>query len=71
MSGGTVSETSPIRWVELRVHGVSGTPPYVSLEVDQNAPLDQVAGDARSQFFRRRDEDVAGDASGRVLEAFQ
>lgn len=37
------------RWVELRVHGVSGTPPEALLA---HPHVKQVAGDAYSRFFR-------------------
>jgi hypothetical protein len=36
-------------WVELRIHGVSGTPPESMLE---SAQVRQVAGDAWGRFFR-------------------
>ena len=36
-------------WVELRIHGVSGTPPESMLE---SAHVRQVAGDAWGRFFR-------------------
>src|SRR3954454_12878333 len=40
------------RWVELRIHGVSGTPPEVMLESEH---VQQVAGDAWGRFFRPQD----------------
>ncbi|MGY1809750.1 hypothetical protein ACI8AF_20480 [Blastococcus sp. SYSU D00669] len=56
-------------WVELRVHGVSGTPPDYMLGSAHTA---QVAGDDRSRCFRPTDsrgrEVPAPD--GHVLEAF-
>ncbi|HEX4472278.1 MAG TPA: hypothetical protein VH085_09930 [Nocardioides sp.] len=36
-------------WVELRIHGVSGTPPEVMLESEH---VQQVAGDSWGRFFR-------------------
>jgi len=36
-------------WVELRIHGVSGTPPEVMLE---SSHVRQVAGDSWGRFFR-------------------
>ena len=36
-------------WVELRIHGVSGTPPEVMLE---SRHVRQVAGDSWGRFFR-------------------
>src|SRR5687768_16562378 len=56
-------------WVELRVHGVSGTPPDYMLS---SAHTSQVAGDDRSRCFRPTDaygrEERAPD--GHLLEAF-
>src|ERR671927_161061 len=56
-------------WVELRVHGVSGTPPESLLA---SATVRQVAGDDRSRSFRPTDapgiEVPAPD--GHLLEAF-
>jgi hypothetical protein len=46
------TDASSVPWVELRVHGVSGTPPEDML----NRPLvKQVDGDSRSRFFRATD----------------
>jgi hypothetical protein len=56
-------------WIELRVHGVSGTPPESSLLCDH---VVQVAGDSRGQFFRPADSwrrPVPG-TSGQYLEAY-
>ncbi|NEK58825.1 hypothetical protein GCU56_13205 [Geodermatophilus sabuli] len=56
-------------WVELRVHGVSGTPPGYMLGSAHTA---QVAGDHRSRCFRPTDaqgREVRA-ADGHVLEAF-
>jgi hypothetical protein len=56
-------------WVELRIHGVSGTPPESMLE---SAHVRQVAGDAWGRFFRP----VNGvgveqqDVPGRTLEGY-
>jgi hypothetical protein len=56
-------------WVELRVHGVSGTPPDYMLS---SAHTRQVAGDDRSRCFRPTDaqgrEERAPD--GHLVEAF-
>ena len=56
-------------WAELRVHGVSGTPPDYLLATAHTA---QVAGDDRSRCFRPTDahgrEQRAPD--GQLLEAF-
>ena len=38
-------------WTELRVHGVSGTPPE---EILQHPHVRRVAGDAEAGFYRRR-----------------
>ncbi len=60
-------------WVELRVHGVSGTPPESILG---SAFVTQVSGDDRSRFFRPADslgralEPKSDSAPGRVLEAY-
>lgn len=51
------------RWVELRVHGVSGTPPESLLGVPQ---VEQVAGDDYSRFFRP----AGAKDEGHVLEAY-
>ena len=56
-------------WVELRVHGVSGTPPESMLA---SAQVCQVAGDDRSRCFRPTDaqgHEVRAD-DGHVVEAF-
>jgi hypothetical protein len=57
------------RWVELRVHGVSGTPPESILG---SAFVTQVAGDDRGRFFRPADSAGAETqpVAGRVLEAY-
>jgi hypothetical protein len=56
-------------WVELRIHGVSGTPPESMLE---SAHVLQVAGDAWGRFFRPVDgvgeEQQA--VEGRTLEGY-
>ncbi|HEX3929121.1 MAG TPA: hypothetical protein VHW64_00340 [Nocardioides sp.] len=61
-------------WVELRIHGVSGTPPEVMLE---SAHVKQVAGDEWGRFFRPTDglghehQDTGRDVpAGRVLEGY-
>jgi hypothetical protein len=57
-------------WVELRIHGVSGTPPADMLGT---AHVVQVAGDARRRAFQRADADgrpVDRDDDGRVLEGY-
>jgi hypothetical protein len=56
-------------WVELRIHGVSGTPPESMLE---SAHVRQVAGDAWGRFFRPVDS-VGGevqDDPDRLLEGY-
>jgi hypothetical protein len=56
-------------WTELRVHGVSGTPPQSML---QHLDIQQVSGDARAGFFRRRWDSRAtsADTSAERLEAY-
>lgn len=56
-------------WVELRVHGVSGTPPE---DVLGSAHVQQVAGDDRTRSFRPCDAQgaVVPGAHDQVLEAF-
>lgn len=56
-------------WVELRVHGVSGTPPDYMLA---SAHAVQVAGDDRSRCFRPTDAQgrEVRPPDGHVLEAF-
>ncbi|WP_249999095.1 hypothetical protein [Actinoplanes sp. M2I2] len=46
-------------WTELRVHGVSGTPPEQML---QHSQVETVAGDTDAAFFRRRFESPAASA---------
>ncbi len=60
---------APAHWVELRVHGVSGTPPESILD---SAFVIQVAGDDRGRFFRPADSHGKEDQPelGRVVEAF-
>lgn len=57
------------RWVELRVHGVSGSPPESML---LSAHVVQVGGDEKSRFFRPaglQGQELPPDR-GRVLEAY-
>jgi len=56
-------------WVELRVHGVSGSPPESML---LSAHVVQVGGDEKGRFFRRaspQGEELPPD-HGRILEAY-
>jgi hypothetical protein len=69
-SAGEADSAPPEPWVELRIHGVSGTPPPDMLG---SAHVVQVAGDARRRVFQRSDADgrpVPRDADGRVLEGY-
>jgi hypothetical protein len=56
-------------WVELRIHGVSGTPPESMLE---SAQVRQVAGDAWGRFFRPVNGvgDELQAVEGRTLEGY-
>ncbi len=56
-------------WVELRIHGVSGTPPEDLLD---RPHVVQVDGDARSRFFRATDADhvVLTGPDGQAVEGF-
>jgi len=56
-------------WVELRVHGVSGTPPESMLG---HPNVRRVSGDASSGFYRRvwQAESVSADNDEDVLEAY-
>lgn len=56
-------------WTELRVHGVSGTPPDRML---QHAQVAVVAGDENAAFYRRRWEarDAAVDTDTERAEAY-
>jgi len=56
-------------WFELRVHGVSGTPPESMLDF---ARVQQVAGDEFGRFFRRADErgTELPDSDGHRIEAY-
>ncbi len=66
---GVAQQGDRATWVELRVHGVSGTPPE---EVLGSAHVCQVAGDDRSRSFRPADALGAEvrPPDGHVLEAF-
>ncbi|MBA3523695.1 MAG: hypothetical protein H0T85_03915 [Geodermatophilaceae bacterium] len=57
----------PARWVELRVHGVSGTPPQDMLG---SAHVVQVAGDELSSFYRPADSTGHERSGEHVLEAY-
>lgn len=63
------NEESTAPWVELRVHGVSGSPPESML---LSAHVVQVAGDEKSRFFRPADPQgqELPPVRGRVLEAY-
>ena len=56
-------------WVELRVHGVSGTPPESLL---LSTFVKQVGGDTRGRFFRPADSlgNERQQQDGRILEAY-
>ncbi|AGZ42825.1 hypothetical protein [Actinoplanes friuliensis] len=56
-------------WTELRVHGVSGTPPEAMLE---HPTVRRVSGDAASGFYRRvwQARSIAADDRTSVLEAY-
>ena len=53
-------ELTPTSVVELRVHGVSNTPPD-NLLGEPGAPLVQTAGEADTAIFRKTDDDISGD----------
>jgi len=65
--------TTPVadqqEWVELRVHGVSGTPPESLL---LSTFVKQVGGDTRGRFFRPADSlgNERQQQDGRILEAY-
>ncbi|MFD1826479.1 MULTISPECIES: hypothetical protein [Mumia] len=64
-----MGDTDAGRWVELRVHGVSGTPPGSMLD---RPHVVQVGGDDESRYFRSTDAtgaELPGD-DGQVLEAY-
>jgi hypothetical protein len=65
---GWVERGTP-EWTELRVHGVSGTPPESMLE---HPTVQRVSGDASSGFYRRvwQAESIAEDTGATVLEAY-
>ena len=63
-AGGTV--------VELRVHGVSGTPPEALLSCPTEF-LEEVAGDKSAGFYRRQawiEDATSGPPARKVLEAY-
>jgi hypothetical protein len=66
-----MAETHPRTptWVELRVHGVSGTPPEDLLD---RPHVRQVDGDDRSRFFRAVDADsrILSGADSHTIEGF-
>jgi hypothetical protein len=66
-----MAETRPRTptWVELRVHGVSGTPPEGLLD---RPHVRQVDGDARSRFFRAVDGDsrILSGSDSHTIEGF-
>ncbi len=66
---GVETDESVAPWVELRVHGVSGSPPESML---RSAHVVQVAGDDKSRFFRPADPQgqELPPVRGRVLEAY-
>jgi hypothetical protein len=57
------------RWTELRIHGVSGTPPASTLE---HPDVRRIAGDRASGFFRRvwPARSVSADGPEAVLESY-
>jgi hypothetical protein len=61
--------TESTEWTELRVHGVSGTPPQALLEQSE---VRRVAGDPSSGFYRRvwPAESVSADNGTDTLEAY-
>lgn len=64
-----MGDSDPDGWVELRVHGVSGTPPGSMLD---RPHVVQVGGDDESRYFRSTDAsgaELPGD-DGQVLEAY-
>ena len=44
---------------EIRIHGVSGTPPEAMLDLESAADVERVAGDTVTGFWRRRAEGAA------------
>ena len=69
-SGGDTDHGSPdptARTIELRVHGVSGTPPEAML--DEPYPR-QVAGDDVGRFFRRSEPISVDGFPDRDVEAY-
>jgi hypothetical protein len=67
--GPSVVEVPEGRWVELRIHGVSGTPPESMLE---SAHVKQIAGDSWGRIFRPVDgvEREVQTEEGRTLEGY-
>jgi hypothetical protein len=62
-------ERGAAEWTELRVHGVSGTPPESMLE---HPTVRRVAGDGASGFYRRvwQSRSISADDAADVLEAY-
>jgi hypothetical protein len=53
---GTSPAPGPCRAVEIRVHGVGGTPPEVMLGTAAPTDLVRVGGDGKSAFYARREK---------------
>ena len=69
VTGAGADATRRPHWVELRIHGVSGTPPESMLE---SAHVVQVAGNAWGRFFRPADAlgNEVQDDPDRTLEGY-
>jgi hypothetical protein len=69
VTGAGADATRRPHWVELRIHGVSGTPPESMLE---SAHVVQVAGNAWGRFFRPADTlgNEVQDDPDRTLEGY-
>ena len=76
MDGSVTANEADSTWVELRVHGVSGTPPESLLDTPH---VRQVDGDDRSRFFRAvrgqsgqwdPADELRASPDGHVLEGF-
>jgi hypothetical protein len=69
MEGSSVSATATLQTIELRIHGVSGTPPEDMLNCSEQE-LVHVAGDKSAGFYRRASDIRAAETKAKIPEAY-